>query len=303
MRTVRDRAGQAGQEAVPAARGTRPVASPVGSPSVPVARTETMPDGTAALPVRTAAMAGRTEDPPGRTAAGLARAVRDRAVPIPGPGPDHRSARTSPGSPTDRAGHPGTSASGQTVGHGAPRRVAGDPAPVSEGVRDPMVGARPSDGRGRTRGGRGAPSAVDRRPHAARTTGRGRPPRRVGRRATSPVAIGPEARRRSTAAHRRNAGRHGHRSAADRLRRPGRRSGRGSSENRGRARSMRSRRPTCSARRKSSSPAVARSRRSSRPGGPPIGCWSSRSDATRSSNWSCTRPGSASRSSRSRVAR
>ena len=65
----------------------------------------------------------------------------------------------------------------------------------------------------------------------------------------------------------------------------------------------RSRRPTCSVPRRSWSPAGGRSRRSSPRAAPPIDCSSSRSVVPRSSSSSCTPPGCASRSSRSRAGR
>ena len=82
---------------------------------------------------------------------------------------------------------------------------------------------------------------------------------------------------------------------------PGR--ARASSPRRGHAPTPVSRRRTCSGPRRSWSPAGGRSRRSSRPAGPPIGCSSCRNDAAPSNSWSSTRPGCASRSSRWRAGR
>ena len=90
-----------------------------------------------------------------------------------------------------------------------------------------------------------------------------------------------------------------HRDLPAHRRDPGR--ARASSPPRGHVPTPVSRRRTCSGPRRSWSPAGDRSRRSSRPVGPPIGCSSCRNDAAPSNSWSSTRPGCASRSSRWRA--
>ena len=170
-----------------------------------------------------------------------------------------------PGDRRPRAGHPTDgSPSDPTAGHLRTRPVR---RPAIDGRRDDDPGAqRPYPPRDR----RGPPAPCDRPaagPARAVPTDR---PAALPRRAARTAALGPPADRRRVVAA--SAGR-------------------------------RCRRPTCSARTRSSWPVGARSRRSSPRAGPRIACSSSRSAGTRSSSSSSMPPACASRSSRSRAAR
>jgi hypothetical protein len=250
--------------------------------------------------------AGQLDDPAARDPPGEQGASRRpaREPPAHDPAVRGRQGRPAPDAqPTVASRRAHVASRGATGSRPSADRGAHRPdiAPVVR-VGDRLAG--PSAGRGARR------STVDPR-IAEAGTARGEFVRIVRHAApTSPGGTNRDHGRRSpTSAEAVRRGRTGvaHRPGAQpsEARRPGRVRGpaRHTDPSRGRVRPRRSRRPICSDPRRSSSPAGARSRRSSPLGAPPTDSSSSRSGGTPSSNSSCTPRGCASRSSRSRAAR